>query len=582
MSTIAGRHARRRLDKATGSQAARRLHVVWIAAALLPVVASVAVYLHLTLRANDGQLIYALDDAYIHMAMARNLAEHGVLGVTPHAFTSASSSILWTLMLAGGFAVGGDDPWLPLNLNLLFAITAWVVMFQWLRSIGMRAAAIVAILTVAALATPMLSLVFSGMEHTAHLCAAVVFMVAFYRQLVDSHLHCNLADSCPLPSGRGSDGVGAPDNADARSGSMVPLCIASGAMTALRYEGLFLVATAALALWVYRRRRVAVAIVAAGLVAPAVVAIVSVSYGWPALPTSILLKGNMPELNSLAGIADALGFRALRQLAYTPSLAALLLLAVYLLMRGRGHSQDSDHHAVVVRSVLNTLLLVYLGTVMLHLQFAGIGWFMRYEAYLVCMGVLLTGVIFARQVNRPIIRRPIRVMHVAAVLIIAVPLVVRGGKAFAQTVTATHNIYMQQCQTARFLESHYPGASVALNDVGAPAYLADIRLLDLWGLASLDVARARRDGTLDRAALTQLADQHDVQIAVLYDRFYKRIIPTGWAAVATWRIPDNVVCADDRVTFYGSTPQACVRLRAAMEAFAPTLPHHVVVTFHEP
>jgi asparagine N-glycosylation enzyme membrane subunit Stt3 len=41
---------------------------------------------------TGGKLTYIYDDAYIHMAMAKNLVNHGVWGATPHEFTSTTSS----------------------------------------------------------------------------------------------------------------------------------------------------------------------------------------------------------------------------------------------------------------------------------------------------------------------------------------------------------------------------------------------------------------------------------------------------------------------------------------------------------
>src|SRR5207245_7354192 len=98
-----------------------------LAVALAVLAAALGVVVAWSLRHSGGQIVYALDDAYIHMAMARNLAEHGVFGVTRYGFTSSSSSPLWTLLLAGLFALLGPRDWLPLALNVLCAASLLAV-----------------------------------------------------------------------------------------------------------------------------------------------------------------------------------------------------------------------------------------------------------------------------------------------------------------------------------------------------------------------------------------------------------------------------------------------------------------------
>ncbi len=54
----------------------------------------------LSLKLNSSHLVYTVDDAYIHMAIAKNFALYGVWGVTRYSFSSSSSSLLYTLMLS--------------------------------------------------------------------------------------------------------------------------------------------------------------------------------------------------------------------------------------------------------------------------------------------------------------------------------------------------------------------------------------------------------------------------------------------------------------------------------------------------
>ncbi|MGF7117799.1 hypothetical protein [Methanobacterium oryzae] len=76
--------------------------------------AIVSTLLFLSLEKNDGHVVYALDDPYIHMAMAKNFAEHGVWGVTKYGFSSSSSSPLYTLLLSVIYFIFGVNETAPL------------------------------------------------------------------------------------------------------------------------------------------------------------------------------------------------------------------------------------------------------------------------------------------------------------------------------------------------------------------------------------------------------------------------------------------------------------------------------------
>src|SRR5690606_29085030 len=91
-----------------------------LAALVAAPVLVLAVALPLTAaRDTDGLIFYPLDDTYIHMALARHRIESGIWGINPDEFAFASSSPLWTFLLALAFRILGIHVWLPLALNVL-------------------------------------------------------------------------------------------------------------------------------------------------------------------------------------------------------------------------------------------------------------------------------------------------------------------------------------------------------------------------------------------------------------------------------------------------------------------------------
>src|SRR6185503_658112 len=130
--------------------------------------ASLAMALRTALRSTGGHLIYALDDAYIHVSVAKTLALHGVWGCTPFHFSSSSSSILWTVMLGAAYRAFGVHDSIPLVLNVALAVATLVVADAALLRFGasalLRAAALLGIV----IAFPLAGMVLMGMEHILH------------------------------------------------------------------------------------------------------------------------------------------------------------------------------------------------------------------------------------------------------------------------------------------------------------------------------------------------------------------------------------------------------------------------------
>ncbi len=496
-----------------------------LAAALAVLLVSVTAVVVWSRPPAGVPVVYALDDAYIHMAMARNLAEHGVFGVTRHAFTASSSSPLWTLLLAAFFAVLGPREWLPLALNVVFAASLLVVADHVLRRHDVRAPARLLALIALVLFTPVAPLVLVGQEHLLHATLTLAF-----------------AGALASPPG--------------------PVLLAlAPLLTATRYEGLFLVFMACLVLAARRRFGLAAALGLAALVPPFVYGLVSIAHGWYALPNPVILKGALGE--GLTGwrrsaLVPFLGGWA--ELARTPHLLALVVLAaVPLLARWRAPSSRAG-----------TLLIVFIGTTILHVQYARTGWFYRYEAYLVAFGIVAVAVALDGLGDR------VRPVGLPAALASAAALVcaVRGVRSHLETPGAVGNIYEQQIQMGRFLHRFYPGEAVAANDIGAIDWLADLRVLDLWGLASREVAEAKLSGRYTTAGIAELARAERVRVAVIYERWLEAAggVPPDWVRAGRWRVARNVVLGDRTVAFYAVDPAEAAPLADHLRAFAPELP----------
>ena len=516
-----------------------------VAAVLLYLLTAVLLY-SAVLGATGGTFTYVLDDAYIHMAVAKNLAASGTWGVNPGEFASVSSSPLWTLLLGGVYALSGPSDLSPLFLNLLFGVLALLLFHRLLLDEGLGFTARNGLMTAFLFATPLPTMAFTGQEHTLHILLTLVFFRLVLR---------GLAEPSVLPGTGGTLGLG----------------LAAAALTACRYEGAFMACAAGL-LFAFRKDWKRLMVTGAASALPiALYGAVSLSKGWAFLPNSLLLKGMHLNFSHPAAIVRSLGGTAFRQLSENGHLlTAFLAGLLFLLLSAPLPAPKGRDRSVVA---------LFLVTVLLHLQFARAGWFYRYEAWLVALALAALAVAASDRRWALPDPHPLRLVAAAGLALFAcAPFAVRAYGALAQVPGAARNIFEQQAQMAEMLRRSFPGEAVAVNDIGVIGYYGGVRILDLWGLATMEVARHKLDRTYSTSIIAGLAKNRGVEVAALYDDWYDAYggLPPDWEKMGKWTIRDNIVCGRDTVAFYAATPEGRERLVQALRAFAPHLPPSVL------
>jgi hypothetical protein len=522
-----------------------------------PGAAGVALYWALTgaacwraVRAAGGHWAYPLDDTYIHMAVAKHFAQDGVWGLTAAAGSSTSSP-LWTFLLSGLFKLFGVREALPLILAALFGTALVWAGYTWLRRQVTSPGAIFAWLGLALAAAPLPALTLTGMEHGLHALLTLGLLAGASRILAD-----------PASSGRASVGL---------------LCLAPF-LILTRYEGLFLLLLLCALFLAHKKNALSLGLALLGLLPMAAYGWWSVSRGWFFLPSAVLLKGNFPAPTWL-GYAQALaGLAAWKRLWASPALGLLfagLGMGVLALRAGNRRWTETQWFAVML-----------MGLLLAHAQFAGLGWFYRYEAYLVFTGVLGAGALLAACLPGEKFWLGLRTHLPAGVLALLLaasllaPFAARGARAWRDAPRASANIYRQQVQMGIFLRDYYAGQPVVVNDCGAVSFLSEAKITDIWGIGSREAAALKWEHRYSAQAVGALAQAAQAQVALVYEPWLRENggVPAGWEKIETWTIPDNVVCGDATVSIYSLNPVFRESLRGRLRAFSPRLPAEVKQT----
>ena len=505
-----------------GSSSGQRQALLIAGTILLAIIAAELVVL---LLLNEGHLVYTLDDPYIHLALAENL-QQGHYGINSGESSAPASSILWPVLLTPLVSLPHAE-YAPLLINIVVSLLTLGLFWRILvASLPMRDdrrnRTVIAILLVAlAFATNLVGLVFVGMEHSLQVLSVAAIVWGLIVEM--------------------------------KEGRVIPLLLIAIVMAPLvRYESTGM-ALAAL-LFLLLRRHSGTALVLTGIVALLLVgfSLFLLYLGLDPLPSSVEMKSPVAA-GVGAHLMENLRDRKGLLLAY-----GLLGFLYYALFSGAADGK---------RSLASVIALA----ILLHLLGGTFSGYNRYEIYLWCAMLLAVlhcgGPVLGKWLDAP----ERNLSRIA--LLAGLPLILTCSAYFYALVTlplASNNIYEQHYQMHRFAVEYY-GKPVGVNDIGYVSFRNDSYVLDLWGLTSQRTL-ALREGSSSPEWLNDLAREHDVHFAMIYDAWFPQL-PQNWMKIGELHLGKRgITPAGAAVAFYALDTTTYAALLPRIHAFQQNLP----------
>ncbi len=492
-----------------------------------------------TISNTGGHLFYTLDDPYIHMAIAKNLVKHGIWGITKYEFTSCSSSPLWTLILSFSFLFVGIKDFLPFVLNVFFASLTAVFIFNFIVKFTDSNLTIFSVIISVLFFSPFITVIFTGLEHSLYTMIIILIAIFLYKILGEKE----------------------------NKKSIYILYVLIILLTLTRYEGLF-VAFSLFLIFIYRRKfLIAFLILIFAFISFLAVGFISVFNDWHFFPNSVLLKSPVPVTDIWSFIKETFYPRFLRIFWAYNRIFVLVFISFVIFLHLRKNKELSPFKA---------LIFFFMSVTFLHIQFAMTGSLLRYEMYIIALGIFVNSVliiIFLKE-KKNIIKIYTKIFLFILVLFFSISIF----KAVKNVPIASTNIFQMQYQMSKFIGRFYEGKTIALNDIGAVNFYSDVKCVDLWGLANKEIGDYRRQKAYNTNIIYSVNKEKNTEIAIVFESWFKQYggLPSNWYEAGKWTIPNNITCGSDSVTFYAIDSAKFLKLQDNLKSFSKELPFQVL------
>jgi hypothetical protein len=458
-------------------------------------------------RMVAGAAGFPLDDSWIHLHFARNLAAGAGFAYNPGHPVSGSTAPLWTLVLAAGAAVAGASLWTAKTLGVVSAIAAALVTRRAAIAFGAAPltalVAAVALLWSGALAWGALS----GMEVPLAALLVAIALLALAHEVTW-------------------------------------IAAVTAALAALaRPEAILLVPLLALARPLTVRRALLFVVLTAALLAP-FVAFSYATVGGP-LPATAVAKIEGGLLGWLGGLREPplltwvtrpreFGLEWMRWLFTTHPLLPLALPAAFVAWRRRGRALGVVALALIIHPLAMALLAPYRGPAFQE---------GRYSAHLLPIAVVVLAALASKTARAmPVV--------LAGVLLVSLIALAPAAERYAWGV---QNINAMQVHLGHWLAARTPPtATLALNDIGAIAFFSRRPVLDLMGLVTPEIVPYQRQG---ESGVIKYVTEHCPDYVVIFPAWFPRLAARGdlMTAVYSVHLARNEVAGSPEMVVYRLT-----------------------------
>ena len=501
----------------------------------------VFLYLILSLCRTEFHYTYLIDDAYIHLAIAKNFAEYGVWGMTKYQFSSSSSSPFFTVIISFLIIIFGNNDLIPLILNLFLSFFCIYFLNKYYSNYFQSSKKVIAASLITVFFSILYLQVLMGMEHVLQISLFIINIYYFQRWIAQD-FKCKKCEFWFY-------------------GTLL-------FMGLVRFESMFYFVGLAVVFSLLKKAEKAILVLLFGFIPIAIFCFFNYQASGYFFPYSVVVKGSTLNFSGdyLLQISYFLKNKVLLNTSfYKLGFFPLTMVALILF----GNRKKYNFHEIIQD---NFLLIAFSITIIFHTLFASLRGFFRYESYLMvafamCLIPKITGFFNKNFINE------FKKDKLIAFCILANLFLMVYKVAFANDFlwNGGKNIYEQQIQTAKFLKKYDTNAKVVANDIGAICYFTDIHLFDIAGLGSKEMINFNK-GTMSfndvaEKTLINYTEKNKYDLAIVYEEWLNHKIPKTWKKVAVLRIKNKTTVALDHVCIYSINASKEEMLRNEIKNF---------------